>query len=247
MSIQPVQSNVFQLTVTGDGIDSPDGSAPPAGLTPEALLTYCSTRLNSIDGQINTMMAQQQAAGNEQTQLQTIMEQFNADASTIDSSSSGSGSMDNQTKCEQLEENLEGLISYMQVNDPGNSELGALEQLHDSVMATGSGPFTDPTTGAFHGYYATDTSNSGPGATPIGKTLPPGEAQTPDNTIDATEFQSFSSTLTQISGNLNSNAQIQMIQIQSLMSDRTTAIQLTTNIMQAYDDSTSKVVANIGQ
>ena len=76
MSIQPVQSNVFQLTVTGDGIDSPDGSAPPAGLTPEALLTYCSTRLNSIDGQINTMMAQQQAAGNEQTQLQTIMDSY---------------------------------------------------------------------------------------------------------------------------------------------------------------------------
>jgi hypothetical protein len=244
MSIQPVQSNVFQLTVTGDGIDSPDGSAPPVGLTPEALLTYCSTRLNSIDGQINTMMAQQQAAGSEQTQLQTIMEAFNADASTINSTASGSGSMDNQTKCEQLEESLEGLISYMQVNDPGNSELGALEQLHDQVMATGSGPFTDGS--GFHGYYATDTTNGPAGSPPAGHTLPPGEAQTPDNTIDATEFQNFSATLTQISGNLNSNAQIQMIQIQSLMSDRTTAIQLTTNILQAYDDGTSKVVANIG-
>lgn len=234
------QTATPNLNVVDDGI-GPTDATPPAGLTPEALMTYCSTRLNSIDGQIDTMMTQQEAVGQEQTLLQSAAQLFNADASTI----SGSGSMNDPAKSQALAESLEQVISYMQVNDPGNSELGALEQLHDQVMETSTGSFID-SNGNLHGYYATDTTTSPPGSTPAGTTLPAGAAQTPDGKIDAQEFQTFSASLSQISGNLNSNAQIQMIQIQSLMSDRTTALQLTTNILQAYDDGTSKVVANIG-
>ena len=38
-----------------------------------------------------------------------------------------------------------------------------------------------------------------------------------------------------------------MIAIQSNMSDRTTAIQLTTSILQAYDDGLAKIANNIGK
>jgi hypothetical protein len=45
---------------------------------------------------------------------------------------------------------------------------------------------------------------------------------------------------------LNSDAEIDMIRLQSLMSQRQTAIQLTTNIVQSLNDQANKIVANIG-
>jgi hypothetical protein len=45
---------------------------------------------------------------------------------------------------------------------------------------------------------------------------------------------------------LNSSSEIDMIRLQSLMSQRQTAIQLTTNIVQSLNDQTNKIVANIG-
>jgi hypothetical protein len=45
---------------------------------------------------------------------------------------------------------------------------------------------------------------------------------------------------------LNSDAEIDMIRLQSLLSQRQTAIQLTTNIVQSLNDQANKIVANIG-
>ena len=45
---------------------------------------------------------------------------------------------------------------------------------------------------------------------------------------------------------LNSDAEIDMIHLQSLMSQRQTAVQLTTNIVQSLNDQANKIVANIG-
>jgi hypothetical protein len=45
---------------------------------------------------------------------------------------------------------------------------------------------------------------------------------------------------------LNSDSEIDMIRLQSLMSQRQTAIQLTTNIVQSLNDQANKIVANIG-
>jgi len=45
---------------------------------------------------------------------------------------------------------------------------------------------------------------------------------------------------------LNSDAEIDMIRLQSLISQRQTAIQLTTNIIQSLNDQANKIVANIG-
>jgi hypothetical protein len=114
-------------------------------------------------------------------------------------------------------------------------------------MATGSGPYTTSSADGstvLHGYY--NGSDSAAGCSPNGMTEPSSTTQKPDNTIDTTDFTDFTSTLTGINTSLGQDAQLGMIQIQSLMSDRTTAIQLTTNILQAFDDGTSKIVANVG-
>ena len=61
------------------------------------------------------------------------------------------------------------------------------------------------------------------------------------------EMDSLITSVKSHQSNLNSNAEIGMIQMQSLMSQRQTAIQLTTNIIQSLNEQANKIVANIGR
>jgi hypothetical protein len=217
------------------------GGEPPTYLTPDALLIYCQTRLQGIDSQVEAAMTQQENINTEQSGIQALLTEIAQDSNAA----STSGSMNSKSECETLEQNLENLISQIQAKDPDCSQLGQLEQLHDAIMATGSGPYT--VNGQLHGYYGTSTSVP-PQAD--GTTIPTGVAPSnggPDNIIDQSEFTNFTNTLNNINSSLGSGAEINMIKVQSLMSDRTTAITLTTNILQSYDDGLSKVADNIGK
>ncbi|HTQ42073.1 MAG TPA: hypothetical protein VMI75_04890 [Polyangiaceae bacterium] len=59
-------------------------------------------------------------------------------------------------------------------------------------------------------------------------------------------MQEFSSSLSDAVGTLNSGAELDMINLQSLMSQRQSAVEMTTNMVQTLGDTVEKVVANIG-
>jgi hypothetical protein len=243
--IQSAQQQALYDIMNGDAVSSTagvpatggtDGQSPPASLTPEALMVYCQTRLQGIDSQIQAAMTKQQNISNEQNSIGGILQDL-----SNDSALAGSGLMNSPQACQQLEQKLEDLITQIQKTDPGCSQLGQLEQLHDTVMATGTGPYADSL--GQHGYYY----QGDPTAKPIGQTPPPDVDHSTDNELSAGEITGFTNTLNTINNSLSSGAEIGMIQIQSNMSDRTTAIQLTTSILQAYDDGLSKIVDKIGQ
>jgi hypothetical protein len=215
-----------------------DGSTPPVYLTPQALMVYCQTRLQGIDSQVQTAMTAQQNTNWEQGQIGQILSTL-----ATDSADTTNGAMNNPTECQNIEQSLENLITQIQARDPGCSQLGQLEQLHDSIMATGSGPYTD-TGGTTHGYYY----GGDPSKPPTGGTMPPNDVSQSgaDNIISTGEFTNFTNTLNNINSGLSSGAELGMIQIQSLMSDRTTAIQLTTSILQSWDDGVQKIADKIG-
>ena len=243
--IQSAQQQALYDIMNGDAVSSAvgvpstggaDGQSPPASLTPEALMVYCQTRLQGIDSQIQATMTKQLNISNEQSAIGDIL----GDLSN-DSALAGSGLMNSPQACQELEQKLEDLITQIQNTDPGCTQLGQLEQLHDAVMATGTGPYPPDTLA--HGYYY----QGDPAALPTGHTPPPNVNASQDNELSAGEITGFTNTLTTINSSLSSGAEIGMIQIQSNMSDRTTAIQLTTSILQAYDDGLSKIVDKIGQ
>ena len=60
------------------------------------------------------------------------------------------------------------------------------------------------------------------------------------------DVQACLSSTKSMQSKLNSNSEVDMIRMQSLMSQRQTAIQLTTNIIQSLNDQANKIVANIG-
>jgi hypothetical protein len=240
--IQSAQQQALYDIMNGDAVSSAagvpstggaDGQSPPASLTPEALMVYCQTRLQGIDSQIQAAMTNQQNISSEQSSIGGILQDL-----ANDTALAGTGLMTSPSACQDLEQKLENLITQIQNTDPGCSQLGQLEQLHDAVMATGSGP------SAQHGYYYLGDPMASP---PIGQTPPPNVNDSQDNELSGGEITGFTNTLTTINSNLSSGAEIGMIQIQSNMSDRTTAIQLTTSILQAYDDGLSKIVDKIGQ
>jgi hypothetical protein len=235
----------------GDGPDNPligslfaphpdttvgDGSVY---LTPEALMVYCQSRLQDIDSQVETDMNKQSNINWEQQQIGDLMTEVTQLQST-----ENNGIMDNKDSAQKLEQDIETKIAEIQQRDPGSPVLSQLEQLHDTVMATGTGPYTDAN-GQFHGYY--NGSLSKPGDPPSGQNPPDGVNTGTDGKFGDDELHNWASTLQSINSTLNNSAEMGMIDIQSKMSLRSTAIQLSTNILQSVDDGASKIAANVGR
>jgi hypothetical protein len=244
MTIQGTQNHVQVdpgfFTVESFAVDP--STAPPT-LSPDALMIYCETRLKGIDSQIDAAMVKQENVNWEQQQIQGLLQEISADQSKVGSD----GTLNDPAECQTLEQNIEDLITKIQQRDPGCSVIAQLEQLHDRVMATGTGPYatTDANGNTVqHGYYFGNSNE--PGQPPNGTIAPIGVRDDHDNTFGGDELTSFTNTLNGMSSDLSSGAELQMISIQSLMSQRTTAIQLTTNILQSYDDGLSKIAGNIG-
>jgi hypothetical protein len=65
--------------------------------------------------------------------------------------------------------------------------------------------------------------------------------------LTAEQVKDLTTNLGQITSDENSTSELDMINLQSLMSQRQTAIELTTNMMQTLDDTMNKVVSNVGR
>jgi hypothetical protein len=204
-----------------------DASGEVAHMSPDALMAYCQSRLNSIDKQARDVFEQQQNLADEQTLLSNLVAQFQpfTGNGTTDSSNTPAA---NQGQCLQLEEKIEDTIHQISQIDPNSPALNQLMQLHDTVVASGTGPTTDPSNGRVITYYG-----------------PPPDG-TSDDILGAPEIGGYIQKLQGISSGINSNSELMMIQLQSLMSQRQTAVQLTTNLVQSLGDQMNKVVENIG-
>jgi len=61
------------------------------------------------------------------------------------------------------------------------------------------------------------------------------------------EWSGYTGEIHSILENVNGNAEINMIQLQSLISQRQTAVNLSTNLMQKCDESIKSIVNNLGR
>jgi hypothetical protein len=221
-------------TTTGSASD-PSAFDLPAGdgsyLTPDALMLYCQSRLQSIDTQMQAGINEQQNNTDEQTAVNELVADFqklSAHGTTDPNSSDPTKNATNYAQCQDLEEHIRAVIHHIQTTDPGSPAIAKLMDIHDRVMATGTQGYTD-SSGNVQTYY-------GP---------TPDKAQ-PDGIIDVDEINQIVNDLKDVGTTLNSSAELNMIQLQSYMSQRQTAIQLTTNLVQSLGDQDNKIVSNIG-
>lgn len=238
LMLNPGGSPVNAAPVNSWTVGGPDPSNAdaPSYLTPDALMAYCQARLSNLDSQVQKLMGAQQNLGTEQQKIQDILKEV----------------ADLQTQCAgqpsvvspadgglKLEQQLEDAIAWMEQNDPTNPQIADLKNVHDTLMATGTGAFSHSAPNS--GYYG-----SGDGKGPTGHTPPSNVRIDGDGTFGSDELQNATDTLKGISNSLSSGAEMGMIDIQSVMSQRSTAIQLVTNILQSYNDGLSKIADNVG-
>jgi hypothetical protein len=193
-------------------------------LTPDALFTYCQSRLESIDGQIQSGLDSQQTNNSELEQLGNVL----ADLKALANGST------NATQILQAENALGSYIQDLKNSDPSNPTIPGLTQTYNNMVWSGSG---DPA--AFPG-------NNGPGY--IDKSDYPPAQNGPEGDMDYgdAEASGYIASVQSVHDNMNTDSELTMINIQSLMSQRETAVELTTNLMQSLNDQSSKIVENVG-
>jgi hypothetical protein len=226
--LQPFPAYVGGTSST-NGVAAPsDDEDVSVGLSPDALMAYCQSRLDSIDGQVQASFGDQQQNA---TALQQI-DQFTDTLKNVDGADQKGADA-----CKNLEKSFYAMIQSVRTSDPNCPALGALITTYNQMVYSGDGGAafnhsTDPTDPDFidKGEYPLDTS------------APQG-----DKILGATELQGFAQSLTDAAGSLNSNSELQMVQLQSLMSQRQTAISLTTNLVQSLGDQANKIADNIGK
>jgi hypothetical protein len=194
-----------------------------ASLSPDALMAYCQSRLDSIDGQVQSTFAMQEVRNSQTAAVQQVLATFQKYSGGVDGGDSAG-----QSKCAEMEKALYDLITQLKSSRVPCADLGKLEQTYNDLVYTGTGPTS--------GLPYLDES-----------TYPPNESGPKgDNIIDSQEMSGFIGTLQGSVNDLNSGSELQMIQLQSLMTERQTAISLTTNMVQSVDDALQKVADNIG-
>jgi hypothetical protein len=211
--------------VPGDDGLIPDDEAI-TDLTPESLMAYCTARLDSLNEQAGTILSQQEQSNSTMSALQGVVQAFQLHSS---------GVTNDPATCTALETSLNQLISQIKATNPTCPELGKLEQTYNNLLYSGTGPIVDQSDPSKNLDYIDATDHPPDTSSPEG-----------DNTLGDTEVQAFVSNLQGAASDLNSDSQLQMIQLQSLMSQQQTAIELTTNLVQSLGDQSEKIAENVG-
>jgi|HubBroStandDraft_2_1064218.scaffolds.fasta_scaffold06545_5 hypothetical protein len=193
-----------------------------SGLSSDSLMNYCSSQLDSIDNAIDTTMETDQNATQISQQLQGVIETFQQNSTGITSDTAS---------CAKLETSLAAVITQMQNTDPDNPNLGPMIQTYNNMVWSGSG-----TTGSNAMQYIDPTDYPAQQVGPQG-----------DGTLSSGEMSGYISTLQGASSSLDSGSEMNLVELQSLMSQRETAISLTTNLVQSLGDQANTIASNIGK
>jgi len=192
MSVQAVNSS----TSVVPGAYGQDAGVQ--GLTGDALLTYCQTRLGDLDGEINSRIGEQKAALTRRQAIQSAELEFKK---------YGEAGPQTQEQWDACENALFAAEKQLPPGDPGIATLEKFRSDMEHQYCRDVAP---------NPHYPKDGEWKG--------------------TIDG---------LTKMEDDIKGGAEIEMLQLQQLMSQRQTAVQLTTNMMSKLDQTQESVVKNI--
>lgn len=170
----------------------------PGFLTPEALMSYCQTRLRGIDEQIQGAFAKQQQANHDSKALSDLSQSMGSCKNNLDKANGQNALQDLADKYYAAAKN---------VSDP---------DLKASLIAQGKKCETDKLA----------LTNDG---------------------LTAEQYKQYGADfVASAQKDLNAGTELSMINLQSLMSQRQSSVQLVTNMVQALGDQMNKIASNIG-
>ena len=240
-------------------------------LTPDSLFLYMQTRLDGIDAQANTAFEKQKRIEAVKKDIATIQNnyasldtQVDKSSLTVEQTAAVAQALDNLSKTDPTLANKirEGMPAPF--NRPGPSEelesnATRLRTEADTAQKTAEGAGTASSEGSAGGAQTGSASTAGTEASNAEDKAKAAEAirdeskmtfvqltQDKTNEIGKDQLAGLTTTLKNTVGQLDSSAQLEMIQLQQVMSARQTAIQLCTNLVSALGKSSEAIAANIG-
>jgi hypothetical protein len=202
------------------------------GLTPDALFSYCSARINGIDAQVKGAFAQQQKNNDTQAAIADLMSSLNQ---AITGGTNGSNNF--------IQANIGWFWNAInKAGGPNTAEGQKIFQQMETFCHTADSTnrlaevAADPNCQGFQDMMAGKYSKDSDFVASISGTW----QDVPKEKIDATVKD-----LQSVNDELSKGGELGMIQLQSLMSQRQLAIQITTNLMQTLHDSSKSIVQNI--
>ncbi len=209
--------------ITSNGINS----LAPSGfegnyLTPDALMSFCATRLRNLDDQVQTAFAKQKQA--------------NADTSTLSELQRLLGPASGELKGNEnispaLEKAGKAMIDAAnKCQDPETKK-----KLMEQASKLGK-VIQDPKTGDY-AWGGTQLDGNG-------KVMVDGQGR---DTLTAEDFKHLTGDAIEgLQKDINAGTELSMINLQSLMSQRQSSVQLITNLVQSLGDQINKVAGNVG-
>lgn len=215
------------MTVSGvnnsGSVGAADAFALPNSLTAESLLLYCQSQLGNIDNEISGYLNQQKRAIAEKQILSDLKNTL-------------SKYQPPKTEAQKMEVVAAYGQAKAKLNDLGlgDGELaGKINDSFKSLFPSGNIDVAVLVYGAAASGLPVDTKAT---------------LDTLGTWSGSSSKEGWSSTLgdvTNVIEELSGNAEINMIQLQSLMSKRQTAVQLTTNMLAKHDQTVGSILNNM--
>jgi hypothetical protein len=189
----------------------------PTYLTPDSLVAYCDSRLSSLDTQMQSIFNEQQQNATTTESLDNLATKLN-DLPAPNTASPPTITM--------------SLAQYQAV-------VGGYYQSIDQLSTTNGTPGQEFTNGV---------------QTALGAELEQDRESIHQNstfytdgtvTVTASTITNVSQNLKTYTSNLNSDSQTQMINLQSMMSQQQTAVELSTNLLQTMSQTAQNTVSNM--
>ncbi len=225
--------------VGGVGGDLSSGAV--AGMSPDTLLTYCAMQLDGLDGQIKTQMDQQQKALDERQALQKaqqVMEQFGTKGpqspqemkqcvDALDQCANTLGPNDPvAAQIKDFKQQVESKYGYSPPRLLTQDEQNQLNQFEKAPLLFGVVNLFQPMIDHLNQVQTVGTLANPPDA-------------------GSEQWKGTTDALNNIASDIKDGAEIQMMQLQDLVSKRQTAVQLVTNMMSKMADTTLSVAKNV--
>jgi uncharacterized protein YgfB (UPF0149 family) len=228
-------------TVTPTSTVNSNNLVNPEGVSPDALLEYCNMQLSGLDTQMDSLMNQQESQLHEQEavqQVQTTLEQFGSNgpqnatdmATCVSAFQTAIASLPPgdpvagqlQTQCTSMESTY-GYTAGQSLSSSQQS------QLSDAQAIVAKGPpdlMTDPA--GYMQYQAAQLTVSSLNGVENGSL-----GKAPANN----QWQGTTDALGNLASDIKSNAEIQMLQLQDLVSQRQQVTEMTTQMMTTEDNT----------
>ena len=195
-----------------------DDTAETAGLDPAGVLTYCSSRLSSLDSLIQTRFAEQQQRNQGLKEAGALLSQLN--------------------------QFNDGMADHAVDHEPQHQARGAGLA---KIYATSTNPEVRAQAAAFFKATTGKDLQLGLDGQPKPEMLNPASVPLDTNNIkgcDETGWQASMSSVKTLQDSLSKDGELSMIQLQSIVSQRQLAVQMTTQLLSTMSETSKQVVNN---